>query len=351
MKKFTSLLLALAMVLSLSACGGKQEAPPAASGGESGGAQTYTLKCSTYLSNSDILYPLLEQFCADVAEKTGGNVKITLYPSEQLGPYDQTFEETMRGTIEMGFNAVPSTYDKRLECVYVPGAYQDYDMLKKFAGAGSTVYNNFEAGMDALGIKMLGFMFGGYNNLVLNCDLPESYADPSVKKDTLIRVPSGVAIAGSIVEAMGYNTAALNGSEVYSSLQTGVIQGTIGQSNSLVLSAYSDVVQNIVETRLYISLDPIFINKAYFESMPAEYQKVIEDCAADFFLKNVDFLDEQDAEVEEKLLQDHNIHIVHLSDEDFATLNEAIITKVWPIIEENFGADFIDGIKKDIGLN
>ena len=27
----------------------------------------------------------------------------------------------MRGTIEMGFNAVPSTYDKRLECVYVPG--------------------------------------------------------------------------------------------------------------------------------------------------------------------------------------------------------------------------------------
>ncbi len=341
MKKFINLFLAFAMVFALAACGSK----------EGGNAQTYTLKCSTYLSNSDILYPLLEQFCSDVAEKTNGNVKITLYPSEQLGPYDQTFEETMRGTIEMGFNAVPSTYDKRLECVYVPGAYQDYDMLKKFAGAGSTVHNSFEAGMDALGVKMLGFMFGGYNNLVLNCDLPENYADPSVKKDTLIRVPSGVAIAGSIVEAMGYNTAALNGSEVYSSLQTGVIQGTIGQSNSLVLSAYSDVVQNIVETRLYCSLDPIFINKDCFESMPAEYQKVIEDCAADFFIRNVDFLGSQDAEVEEKLLNEHNINIVHLSSEEFAAMNEAVMAEVWPIIEKNFGADFIEGIKKDIGLN
>lgn len=349
MKKFLALILALAMALSLVACGGGEEAP--AEGGGEEAAKTYNLKCSTYLSNSDILYPLMEKFCADVAEKTDGNVQITLYPSEQLGPYDQTFEETMRGTIEMGFNAVPSTYDKRLECVYVPGAYQDYEMLKKFAGAGSTVYTNFDAGMDALGIKMLGFLFGGYNNLVLNCDLPEGYADPSVKKDTLIRVPSGVAIITNIVEALGYNTAALNGSEVYSSLQTGVIQGSIGQSNSLVQSAYADVVQNIVETRLSVSLDPIFINKAVFESMPAEYQKVIEECAADFFINNVNFLAEQDAAVEESLKNDHNINVVHLDDAEFAAMNEAVMAEVWPSIEENFGADFIAGIKSDIGMN
>lgn len=346
MKKILSLILALAMAMSLVACGDKETS---AAGGEN--AQTFKLKCATYLSNSDILYPLLEQFCADVEEKTDGNVKITLYPSEQLGPYDQTFEETIRGTIEMGFNAVPSTYDKRLECCYVPGAYQDYDMLKKFAGAGSTVYNSFEAGMDNLGIKMLGFVFGGFNNLVLNCDVPEGVADPSVKKDTLIRVPSGVAIITDIIEALGYNTAALNGSEVYSSLQTGVIQGSIGQSNSLVLSAYSDVTQNIIDTRLSVSLDPIFINKAVFESMPAEYQQVIEECAAAFFENNVNFLQENDAAVEEALKTEHGIEVIHLSDAEFAAMNEGIIEAVWPTIEKNFGEDFIAGVKADIGMN
>lgn len=242
MKKFFSLVLALAMALPLTACGGSGGGSAGGSGaGDSG--KVYNLKCATYLSNSDILYPLLEEFVAEVDEKTDGNVKITLYPSEQLGPYDQTFEETMRGTIEMGFNAVPSTYDKHLESCYIPGAYQDYDMLTKFAAPGSTLCNTYDEAMDALGIKMLGFLFGGFNNLCLNCELPEGYADPTVKKDTLVRVASSVAIIGDIVEAMGYNTAALNGSEVYSSLQTGVIQGTVGQSNSLVLSAYSDVVK------------------------------------------------------------------------------------------------------------
>lgn len=108
--------------------------------------------------------------------------------------------------------------------------------------------------------------------------------------------------------------------------------------------------KKIVETRLTLSLDPIFINKNVFESMPEEYQKVLEESAAEFFNKNVQFLAEQDETVEEELAK-LGIEVIHLSDEEFKTLNESVQAAVWPTIEANFGKDFMDGVKKDVGLS
>lgn len=348
MKKILSLVLASLMLLSLAACGSGTQNPPSNGGDDS--SPTYNLKCSTYISDSDSLMPVIQSYMDSVAEKSGGKIKITLYPGEQLGGYEQTFEETMRGTIEFGFNAVPGTYDQRLESAFVPGAISTYDMLDQFCAPGSTVFNTYSEALDSLGIKLLGFFVGGYNNLCLNVEPPAGYADPTVAKDTVVRVPSGTAIVNDIVGAMGYRTAALPGVDVYSGLQTGVVDGTVGQSNTLVLSGYSDVVSYIVDTRMTASIDPIFINKELYESMPEEYQQILEDCASEFYQQNIQFLKDEEVSTEEQL-KEKNIEVVHLSDEERALLDEKVMEAVWPTIEERYGADFLEGVKKDVGLS
>lgn len=358
MKKFLVLILSLAMVLSLSACGSSGSSKPAPAAEPAATASTaeasspaeaapaeaastaataddgkvWTLKASTYLNTTDSLYPLAEEYCKKVLERTDGHVNIVIYPGEQLGFFEQTFEETMRGTIEFGFHSVPATYDNRLECGFIPGAYSTHDKLAKFTKPGSTVYNAFSDALGGLGITMLSFMCAGYNNLGLNCDLPEGYADPTVQKDEVIRVPISSETMDAVMKAMGYKTAPLGAADVYSSLQTGVVDGTLGQNNSMFANAYSDVVKNVIDTQLVASIDCIFINTEVLESMPEEYQQVLWDCAQEFYDENIAFLVEEDAAMMAQM-EEKGITVTHLTDEQRAILEETMKEQVWPSIE------------------
>ena len=356
-----SLVLVAVMVFALTACGGgaapaEEGAAPAEAtpvegdaSAEATGNATYKMKASTYLPESDDTYPLLLEYCDNVRERTNGDVDITVYPAESLGPYDQTFEETMRGTIEFGFNAIPATKDARLEAGTLPGLVGDFDQVKKFLSPEGTVFKTTDAALDDLNVKLLGWIFGGHANLVFAGEPEPGYADPSIAKKATIRVPSSVASYGELIKALNYKTASLNGSEVYSSLQTGIIDGTIGQSNAFVLSGYSDVVKTIVDMKVMISPDSIFINKDIFESMPAEYQQIIQEEADTLTATMINYQADQEKVINEELAK-LGITVIPLTPEERGVVEGVVVAKVWPFFEERISKEFVDSLKAEFGI-
>ena len=81
MKKVLALVLALVMVLSMTACGSK--------GGEANADKVYELKVSTTQTEKSMIYAGLQAAADAVAEKTNGKVKVTIYPSSQLGAEEE----------------------------------------------------------------------------------------------------------------------------------------------------------------------------------------------------------------------------------------------------------------------
>ena len=358
-----SLVLVAVLVFALTACGGGGAAPAedgtaptettpveGEASAEATGNATYKMKASTYLPESDDTYPLLLDYCDKVRERTNGDVDITVYPAESLGPYDQTFEETMRGTIEFGFNAIPATKDARLEAGTLPGLVGDFDQVEKFLSSDGTVFKTTDAALDDLNVKLLGWIFGGHANLVFAGEPEPGYADPAIAKKATIRVPSSVASYGELIKALNYKTASLNGSEVYSSLQTGIIDGTIGQSNAFVLSGYSDVVKTIVDMKVMISPDSIFINKDLFESMPAEYQQIIQEEADILTSTMIKYQADQEKVIEEELGK-LGITVIHLTPEERALVEGVVVAKVWPFFEERISKEFVDSLKAEFGID
>lgn len=98
MKKFFALLLALAMILALSACGEKQQ-EPSNEGDEQDNtpAQTFNFKVSITQASTDPLATYTQQWMDEVTEKTNGAVTFEFHPNGELGTINDVCEQISRG--------------------------------------------------------------------------------------------------------------------------------------------------------------------------------------------------------------------------------------------------------------
>ena len=112
MKKTIALLLALAMALSLCACGG-QEAAPAASTGSSGSAAASTaadpaddyyleIKFSNVFQPTEWNYKASEKLAEMITERTEGHISVTYYGQNELDCYGDSVTQAVNGANWMG---------------------------------------------------------------------------------------------------------------------------------------------------------------------------------------------------------------------------------------------------------
>ena len=141
MKKALSMVLALAMTLSLAACGGGN----GGSGGNAGGSQpsggssaqqpsggsadgeTVSLKIAHVEAEDRSTHKALLQFKSDLEEKSGGRFQIEIFPNAELGGDEELCESVAMGTIQM---ALPSTsvltaYNERIGVLDMPYLFKD----------------------------------------------------------------------------------------------------------------------------------------------------------------------------------------------------------------------------------
>ena len=86
MKKVLAMILSLAMVLSLVACGGSSDSSaPADDGAAEESTEVITLRASSSTAPTHPYNVGLEKFAELVAERTNGQIKIDIFPSAQLG--------------------------------------------------------------------------------------------------------------------------------------------------------------------------------------------------------------------------------------------------------------------------
>ena len=156
MKKALALILALALSMSmLAACGSSDSEP--AEGGDSAEGQTYDLRLATLYPADHEMTVSVQAACDKIAEETGGAVKITVYPSDQLGDYTAVYEEVMKGTIDMTVNTMVTTYDSTLEMLTIPYLVGSYAEAKDtFSNPESYFFQTVRERQQALNIETLG---------------------------------------------------------------------------------------------------------------------------------------------------------------------------------------------------
>ena len=325
-KKIFAMLLCVAMVLSLAACGGSSSSSggaldQAASSGssstssDSGDLPTVNWKMGSTWGAGNVHFTVDKRFTEIVSELTNGGFTITNYAEGELCSASQLFDYVEDGTIQWGGDWGG----------YWSGKDTAFELL-------STIMDDF-TGLDyyiwiyeADGLQCYKDMYGQYNMnyfpLVTN---PSESGIRSVKPITSIadmqkmKIRLGGMMAGKAAQKLGINITAVPAAELYESLQRGVIDG--GEfsgpkaDDSLKLQ---EVAKYWCAPAWYQSagVNGVMVNMDAWNSLPEEYQTAFEMAARLCCGEQLARYYHNDMVVTNQMIDEQGITVTHLNDED-----------------------------------
>jgi TRAP-type C4-dicarboxylate transport system substrate-binding protein len=349
MKGVGATVVAASAMGALTACGGDSgnKSTAAAGTGGSSGEATYKFRMASAAAAD--MYPnvAMQMACDEIKEKTNGDVEITLYADNLLGDYTTCFEDIMKGTIDFSMFSTPTDYDERLGVVSLPYMITGWDQYEKICFKGGSLYARMEELLAEHNIKFLGFCTEGLQGLgMTGCTKLEDVINPDVRKEELMRVPPLDSYA-KLSDTLGFNYVSIPYSDLYSSLQSGVCDGWFGGAATINYTAYRDIIKVWVDARTSSELMCINVNMDLWNSLPEEYQKIIEEAFYNSSMFSFESAEKYEEE-NKKLLTDYGVEIYVPSDEDLAKAASVVREKLWPDLKKTYGEDAVNKILADL---
>jgi TRAP-type transport system periplasmic protein len=317
MKKIILAVMAIGMIMGITAISG-----PATAGEE--------VKMGFY-SIAPPFSPLntsMDKMKASLAEKSGGRIKMTLYPSGQLGPESAGLNKLKFGAVQAaGISGVAiSTIEPKANVLMMPFVIETWEDVEKFANG--KVMGEIGKSLEKKGFKLMGAgSYGFFNTLSKN----KALVKPDDFKGVKIRVyPAPVLV--DLYKILGASPTPISFPEIYTALQQGVIEATDGTLDSSDASKQYEVAKYLSRTNHIHGWFLYMVNKKWFEGLSREDQALI----AESFKEYVKVEREEIQKVAEKILKSYKekgVEIRELTDDERAVLRK----KTAPIHEKYRG--------------
>ena len=210
----------------------------------------------------------------DLEAALGGRVKIDIYASGELMPYEQVFPAVQKGTLELGIGFTEAVGTVPTETApfssYVPFGYQsDLDVLTMWDYYG--LDKPFIESWEALGgIKFLDCWTGDPAHIITNRPI-EKIEDLQGLK--LVSIPS----VAEILKPLGVTVVDLPMEEFYLAGSTGVIDGLAGWcgATETYVNGYGEVFPYFLSQPVGVWLCYNFMNLDTWNSLPEDIQNTI----------------------------------------------------------------------------
>lgn len=237
-----------------------------------------TIRIGHVLADSHSWNIAAQGFAKDVAEKTGGDLKVEIFPGGQLGSEKEVIEGLQFGSVQGGVIGAGSfqSVEPKLGIIEMPYAWPTRD--KAFAALDGDLGTALAKLLEAKNIKVLAWWENGFRD-VTNSKRP--ITTPADLAGLKIRVtPDKVRL--ETFEALGAQPAPLAFGELYSALQQGVFDA---QENPLAViesSSFFDVQKYVSKTEHVWGAAALVLSKPVWDKLTPDQQQVVEAAAKDW---------------------------------------------------------------------
>lgn len=292
-----------------------------------------TLRLGHIQSEDHAWHLASERFAELVEEKTNGTVEVDLYPSSTLGSDRDLVEGMQIGSTDFALVAgVMSNFYDPYAVLELPYLFEDSDQLEQFlyGSGGKELQENM---LEATDVRGLEFFVRAPRQLTANKEIQT----PEDLNGLKIRVPNIEASVDGW-EAMGANPTPMNFSEVYSSLQTGVIDAQENPPSFITNAQLQEVQDYLMKTEHVYGYVQLLMSDKTYEKLTASEQQAVEEAAKEARVYQNELVEQQTNDAYETM-EEAGMEIVEVDQEPFRervqASNERLAEKYGPELYEN----------------
>ncbi|MCL4747519.1 MAG: TRAP transporter substrate-binding protein [Burkholderiaceae bacterium] len=240
----------------------------------SAGAQPVEIKLGHVGEPGSLFQASAEEFAARANAKLGSRAKVMVFGSSQLGGDKELLQKLKLGTVDLALPSTVMSSEVDLFGIFeMPYLVKDREHMKRIER--DVVWTALAPEAEKKGLKVVAVWENGYRHITNN---KRPINVPDDLKGVKLRTPEGKWRV-KMFQAYGANPSPMKFSEVFTALQTGVMDG---QENPFT-QIYSAKFQ---EVQKYLSLTGHVYTPAYltagskkWASLPADVRKILEDTA------------------------------------------------------------------------
>lgn len=336
----------IAPLLVLAACGGGDSS----GGGASGECESVSLRLShqwpaaTGDEDGDFRSELAQQFADKVAEATDDQVEVKIYPGSSLVESTEQYDAMMQGSVDM--SVFPLDYASGrvpdFSVTLMPALVRNHEDAQAWQDA--EIGKRLEEVMEENGVEIVTWVW--------NAGAIGSKGDPIVSPDD---ISSGMTMraAGSYVEHMleeaGAGISSLPSNEIYTAMQTGVLDAAVTSTGSFASYNLQEQVSSYTsptENTFWFMFEPLIISKESMDELCSDQQEAIRSVGEELQDFAYTASEEDDTKVE-GVFSDAGVEVATMDDAAFEEWQQ-LAEKQWEDYAESApnGRELLDLAKE-----
>ncbi|WP_078429842.1 TRAP transporter substrate-binding protein [Alkalihalobacterium alkalinitrilicum] len=312
----------------LAACGGgnSESANTTETNTETANTGTGSSEETINLKIANITQPVhswnqsLEVFEESLQEQADGKFNLELFPGGQLGNEADMLQQLDQGNIDMmvittaQLSEVSESFASWLMPFIVDTHEQAYDLWMS-----EESMNLFDS-LSSYNVKGLGYLSSGFRWYLMRDEAIKLPDDLDRKSLRITPSPAKV----EYYRALNVSPTPMPLTEVYTSLQQGVIDGVDIDSESIIPERLYETGKHLTPSNHIYWQGAILINSELWETLTEEDQEVINSAVTAAMNHNVEYLATSEAENLEKLTNEPGMSLYELDREAFQPFVDAI---------------------------
>lgn len=212
-----------------------------------------------------------------IEEKYGDKYDIQIYPSELLGTQTNLVQLTQTGAIEVtvASNSILETFNTDFQIFNLPYLFDTPEAYHAVMDDPEIVDPIFN-GTEEAGFITKAWLDAGTRNFYVKNTPIEEVSDLAGKKIRIQQSPTNVAM----MELLGGSATPMGFGDVYTAIQSGVIDGAENNELSLTENGHGDVVKNYSYTMHQMIPDEVIVSTRFLDALSEDEKATFDEAFA-----------------------------------------------------------------------
>lgn len=284
----------------------------------------------------------IDNWAEKIRTRSNGAIEVQVFYQNELGGQQEMFDLLMAGDVDLMLNWPMTSYEPKVGLLYTPYMFTEWNEALEAFSPNGWLYGAMADIYDNQGLKFLGAWPEGFNGIGTKGGAATTIEAAQKFK---VRVPP-VSPFTETVAALGYQTATIDWGELYSAIQTGVVDGDAANVIFYDLTYFGDVLTDWTHTRQQFITAVLTANSESLEKLTDEERDIVTSAAREVMDKqfaNARTTDEANIEA----WKAKGLNYVQPSEAEVTQMKAAVREKVWPVMDQLIGEELMGLVRSN----